>query len=81
MALSPNPKPNHLRLNITVHTRPHSREVAVSYTDGNGMIHRTPFLKSQKAAEARLKEWARSVTGLGFINLIVSTTVLEKGDN
>jgi hypothetical protein len=78
MALSANPKPNHLRLNITVHRRPHSREVAVSYTDGNGIQHRTPFAKNQKAAETKLKEWARGVTGLGFINFVVNAEQLEQ---
>lgn len=78
MALSPNPKPNHLRLTITVHRRPHSREVAVSYTDGNGIMHRTPFAKNQKAAEAKLKEWARGITGLGFITFSVTAEQIEQ---
>ncbi len=81
MPLSGNPKPNHLRLNITVHKRPHSREVAVSYTDGNGIQHKTPFARNQKAAETKLKEWAAAVTGVRFINFVVTAEVLEqKGD-
>jgi hypothetical protein len=81
MPLSGKPKTEHLRLRITAHKLKHSREVAVSYTDGNGIIHRTPFMKSQAAAETKLKEWARGITGIGRVTFsVVAETIEEKGD-
>jgi hypothetical protein len=81
MALAKFPKPNHLRLRITIHRLKHGSEIAASYTDGNGITHRTPFMRNQKQAETKLKEWAQGVTGLAMISFVITAeTIEEKGD-
>jgi hypothetical protein len=66
-----------LQLRITIHRPSQGRQVAVSYTDGNGILHRTPFLKDRAAAEAKLKEWARGVTGVAAIKFVAAAEVVE----
>ncbi|MEN3369965.1 MAG: hypothetical protein V7609_2108 [Verrucomicrobiota bacterium] len=74
------PDTNKLQLRITIHRLNRGREVAVSYTDGNGILHRTPFLKDRGAAEAKLKEWARGVTGLAEIKFVAAAETVESND-
>lgn len=77
MALAKNPKQNYLRVRITAHRKPHSKEVAVSYTDENGVIHRTDWSRSQDAAEGKLRSWFSATTGIGRISFVVTQEVLD----
>jgi hypothetical protein len=81
MKLTNRPKPNHLRACITIHTRPHSKDVAVSYTDAQQIIHRTPWCRNRAAAEIRLRHWFNRTTGIGFVTLLATASALEVRKN
>ena len=66
-----------LQLRITIHRLKRGRDVAVSYTDGNGIIHKTPFMKDRPTAETKLMEWARGVTGVTLIKFVAAAETVE----